>query len=228
MMKHTGKRRRAPRLLMALGLALILAAVALEAAGYPWGRLLGMMPGTPPDPAPIVLTGEDAGVVLTDGTGGADLPEDESGILPGEETEEGPPAAYVRLGILKIPSLGVSQHVLEGTGRQMRYGVGHVVGTAGLGQAGNCALSGHRPYPFRYLDKLKEGDQITLSAGEELFTYTVYESFDVLPEEGWVLSDIPGEEAALTLITCTPYLVSSHRLIVRARLTGSDASPAAS
>ena len=190
MAKSTERHRRAPRLMMALGLVLVAAAVALEAADYPWGRLFGAVPETLPDPAPIVLTGEDAGSLLTDEA--EPVPEDESGILPGEETENGPPEVYVRLGILKIPSLGVSQHVLEGTGRQMRYGVGHVVGTAGLGQEGNCALSGHRPSPFRYLDKLKEGDKITLSAGEELYTYTVYESFSVLPEETWVLHSSPA------------------------------------
>lgn len=216
MSKSTEKRRRGPRLTMALGLVLVVVAMALEAVDYPWGRLFGIVPETLPDPAPIVLTGEDADSFLTDEV--EPVPEDESGILPGEETETGPPAAYVRLGILKIPSLGVSQHVLEGTGRQMRYGVGHVVGTAGLGQEGNCAISGHRPSPFRYLDKLKEGDKITLGEGEDLYTYAVYESFSVLPEETWVLSDIPGETSTLTLITCTPYLVSSHRLIVRARL----------
>jgi len=203
--------------MIALGLVLVAVAVTMEVVDYPWGRLFGVVPQALPDPAPIVLTGEDADSLLTDEA--EPVPEDESGILPGEETEDGPPAVYVQLGILKIPSLGVSQHVLEGTGRQMRYGVGHVVGTAGLGQEGNCALSGHRPSPFRYLDKLKAGDKITIEEGETLYTYTVYESFSVLPEETWVLSDIPGETAALTLITCTPYLVSSHRLIVRARLT---------
>ncbi|WP_294856766.1 class D sortase [uncultured Oscillibacter sp.] len=226
MAKSTEKRRRGPRLIMALGLALVAAAVVMEAADYPWGRLFGVIPETLPDPAPIVLTGEDADSLLTDEA--EPVPEDESGILPGEETETGPPEVYVRLGILKIPSLGVSQHVLEGTGRQMRYGVGHVVGSAGLGQEGNCALSGHRPSPFRYLDKLKEGEKITLGVGEALYTYTVYESFSVLPEETWVLSDIPGETATLTLITCTPYLVSSHRLIVRARLTDTGLNPASS
>ncbi len=226
MAKSTEKRRRGPRLIMALGLVLVAAAVVMEAADYPWGRLLGAIPETLPDPAPIVLTGEDADSLVTDEA--EPVPEDESGILPGEETETEPPEVYVRLGILKIPSLGVSQHVLEGTGRQMRYGVGHVVGSAGLGQEGNCALSGHRPSPFRYLDKLKEGEKITIGVGETLYTYTVYESFSVLPEETWVLSDIPGETATLTLITCTPYLVSSHRLIVRARLTDTGLNPAAS
>ncbi len=212
--------------MMVLGLVLVAVAVAIEAADYPWGRLFGVVPEALPDPAPIVLTGEDADSLLTDEA--EPVPEDESGILPGEETEDGPPEAYVRLGILKIPSLGVSQHVLEGTGRQMRYGVGHVVGTAGLGQEGNCAIAGHRPSPFRYLDKLREGDKITLGEGETLYTYTVYESFSVLPEETWVLSDIPGETDTLTLITCTPYLVSSHRLVVRARLTDTGVNPSAS
>lgn len=225
MQKNTEARRLLARLTIALGLSLVVAALGIEASVYPWGSLFISAFKTPPDPSPIVLTGEDSESVLTTEADPGLLAQDDSGVLPGDEAADEPPAVYLQLGILKIPALGVSQHVLEGTGRQMRYGVGHVVGTAGLGQTGNCAIAGHRPSPFRYLDKLAAGDTITLSAGDELFTYTVYESFSVLPEETWVLSAVPGEKAALTLITCTPYLVSSHRLIIRARLTSVDANP---
>ena len=218
--KSRKKRRLLPRVLVGLGLVLIAAVLAIEAYHYPWGMLFGSAPEALPDPDPIVLRTEDAGSALAVGVPEAGAEEaEESTILPGDEAADAPTAAYYQLGILKSPVLGVSQHVLEGTQRQMRYGVGHVVGTAGLGQKGNCAIAGHRPSPFRYLDKLSAGDTITLGAGEDVFTYTVYDSFDVLPEETWVLSAVPGETATLTLITCTPYLVSSHRLIVRARLT---------
>ncbi len=101
----------------------------------------------------------------------------------------------------------------------MKYGVGHLPSTAAIGQKGNCAISGHRTFPFRYLDMLKEGDSVILKFGDNRYTYTVYESFTVLPEEVWVLDSVEGKEYVLTLITCTPYMVSSHRLIVRAELS---------
>jgi sortase A len=218
--KSAKKRRVLPRVLVGTGLVLIAAVLVIEAYNYPWGMLFGSVPEALPDPDPIVLRAEDADSTLAFGTPEADAGEAaESEILPGDETEDAPVEVYYQLGVLKIPALGVSQHVLEGTQRQLSYGVGHVTGTAGLGQQGNCAIAGHRPSPFRYLDKLAAGDAITLSAGEDVFTYTVYESFNVLPEDTWVLAAIPSETATLTLITCTPYLVSSHRLIVRARLT---------
>ena len=105
---------------------------------------------------------------------------------------------------------------------EMKYGVGHVTGTAMPGEKGNCAISGHRPYPFRYLDTLTEGDKVIVKRDGVVYTYSVYESFEVLPEETWVLDNIIGEKYTLTLITCTPYMVSSHRLIVRARLIDID------
>lgn len=203
-----------------------------------------------PDPPPIVLDPEDQDVVITEGvpategtdTGTAgeeieasDTPDADPSAsevspsagteLPGntEDTEKAPAVSkFVVLGTIKIPVLNVSQNLLEGSGKQMKYGVGHITSTAAPGQKGNCAVSGHRTYPFRYLDQLKPGDHIVIKAGGVSYTYEVYESFEVLPTEVWVLNSIPGEDYALTVITCTPYMVSSHRLIVRARLTDVD------
>jgi len=222
-MKEKPEKRLLSKLLLIIGAVLIVAAVGIEASRYPWETLFGVTAdaASMSDPAPIVLTGEDAGSTLVESDAAPSespeaLPE---GILPGSESADAPASVYVRLGIIKIPKLNVSQHVLEGTQRQMRYGIGHVTGTDAIGAVGNCALAGHRTTAFRYLDMLSAGDTVTFEVGENTYTYTVYDSFDVLPDETWVLSDIQNEDYALTLITCTPYLVSSHRLIVRARLT---------
>ena len=208
------------------GLSLVLVALAFEAYSYPWGTFfggVGQSEASTPDPAPIVLKGVDEGSIIVQSESGISSEPAEIDLLPGNEAGEALPASvYVRLGILKIPKLGISQYVLEGTQRQLRYGVGHLEGSAGIGQKGNCVIAGHRATPFRYLDKLADQDNIILKADGIVYTYSVYDSFTVLPDETWVLEEAGKEQYALTLITCTPYLVSSHRLIIRANLADVD------
>lgn len=215
-----------PRVLLLAGSALFLGALLYEAVQFPWPVVFGgdQSDAALPDPSSLVLSQADSGAAVTDapGPGQTAAPESppEDTVLPGAEDKSASAVpVYVQLGVFKIPKLRVSVHLLEGTGRQLRYGVGHVTGTAAVGQPGNCAVAGHRPYPFRYLDQLASGDRIILKADNAAYTYTVYESFTVLPNETWVLRPVEGESYVLTLITCTPYLISSHRLIVRARLT---------
>ena len=232
MQKKSAVKKNLARILIIAGIALIAATICIEAYRYPWGTLFGSVrdESSIPDPTPIVLMGEDANSVIeSDYDAPAESPSDagqgETGELPGNESADASSSVYVQLGILKISVLNVSQNVLEGTQRQMRYGVGHVTGTEGIGAKGNCAIAGHRTTAFRYIDKLTAGDNVVLKVNDNVFTYSVYDSFAVLPDETWVLNDIDGEDYALTLITCTPYLVSSHRLIVRARLTDINGMP---
>lgn len=227
MKKISGSRKIISRLLILAGLFLVFGALIFEAYHYPWGTLFGgdQSEALVPDPSPIVLEDEDKDsvVVQSEPEASPDISPEEfpdTDLLPGDEkAETSLLSAYVQLGILKIPKLHVSKYVLEGTQRQLRYGTGHVEGSDGIGQKGNCAVAGHRSTVFRYLNKLAEGDSVILKADDNVYTYSIYESFTVLPEETWVLGDVEGETYTLTLITCTPYMVSSHRLIVRARLT---------
>ena len=232
MQKKSVKRKNLAYVLIFAGIALIAVTICIEAYRYPWGTLFGSSgnESSLPDPTPIVLTGEDANSVLENANDApAESPSDdghgEPSVLPGDESADAPSSVYVQLGIIKIPVLNVSQNVLEGTQRQMRYGVGHVTGTDVIGAKGNCAIAGHNTTSFRYLDKLQTGDSVVLEVNGNIYTYSVYDSFAVLPDETWVLNDIDGEDYALTLITCTPYLVSSHRLIVRARLADINGMP---
>lgn len=206
--------------LIFLGLCLVVGVLAIETYHYPWRTLFGsgdQRESSVPDPAPIV----SKDIIVTQPEGFPVMPSEESlpAGLPGDEKAARPSqSVYVQLGILKIPVLNVSEYVLEGTEGQLYYGVGHVAVSVGLGQKGNCVIAGHRATAFRYLNKLVPGNKIILKANDNVYTYSVYESFTVLPEEIWVLGEAGNEAYALTLITCTPYLTFSHRLIVRARL----------
>lgn len=192
----------------------------IEAQEFPWGKIFvsgSQSDNSLPDPSP--LPSYDRREALAEAQEAA-----AASVLPGDDDDDSMNTPvennYILLGYFKIPVLKVSQNLLEGTlAKQMKFGVAHITGTAMPGKKGNCAVAGHRPYPFRYLDTLQPGDSIIIKMTSMTYTYVVYDSFEVLPNETWVLDDVWGEKYTLTVITCTPYMVSSHRLIVRARLT---------
>ena len=139
-----------------------------------------------------------------------------------ETQEESPVDKYLKgkeIGaIIEIPKLGVKAAILEGTDdRALKYTVGHYPQTANPGEKGNCVLLGHRNYVyghfFRRIDELKAGDQVVIKKDTYTYTYIVTESFVVSPEEVWVMDTT--EDSILTMITCTPMVTYTDRLIVR-------------
>lgn len=136
------------------------------------------------------------------------------------------------MGILTIPRLSVKLPIYHGTGTAvLDKGIGHVYGTSlpvgGVGT--HAALSGHTGMAgqrmFSDLDQLKEGDLFGLRVlGEEL-TYMVDRIRVVLPTDVSELAIDPAEDY-VTLITCTPYGVNTHRLLVRGvRVENSEKAP---
>lgn len=222
MSKKLGFKKRISIVLMVIGVMLILVAIGIEVAQYPWRTLFGTSRDVKdiPDPADIVLIDQDAGISLEEGK---PLSHEEAyDLLPGSQLDDEPPSAYILLGIMKIPKIEVSQYILEGTQRQMRYGGGHVIGSAAIGEKGNCVITAHRHHAFRYIDLLDQDDEVVVKSNGHIFTYSVYESFVVEPTEIWVLDPVQDEEYVMTMITCTPFMVSTQRLIVRARLIDID------
>lgn len=128
-----------------------------------------------------------------------------------------PPQAATRI---VIPSIGVDSVVVEGdTWEDLKKGVGHHIGTAHPGERGNAVYSGHNDVfgeVFRRLEELKPGDLITMYAGANLYRYEVKRIRIVGPKEISIMAPTP--DATLTLITCYPYRVDTHRLVVVAKL----------
>lgn len=125
------------------------------------------------------------------------------------------------MGYISIPAINVSlpiYHTVEDT--VLQIAVGHIEGTnlpiGGLGT--HCVLSGHRGLPsarlFTDLDQLVEGDIFVIDVLQEKFTYEVDQIRIVLPEEVEELEPEIGQDYC-TLVTCTPYGVNSHRMLVR-------------
>ena len=150
-----------------------------------------------------------------------------------EEKQEDPRPSDVKrdkskqkvLGIIKINKIKVNLPIVEGVeSHNLKAGIGHIPGTAGLGQKGNCALAGHRSYTFgrffNRLDELEAGDKVVVMTKEREYTYSIYEKIIVLPEDVYVLKS-KGDESTVTLITCTPVRKATHRLIIYGRLISS-------
>lgn len=125
------------------------------------------------------------------------------------------------MGYIEIPKISVRLPVYHGTGEDaLQRGIGHLAGTSlPVGGAGtHCVLSGHRGLPtallFTDLDRLISGDRFYLHVLDETLAYEVDRIAVVEPTE---VSDLLPESGAdyVTLVTCTPYGVNTHRLLVR-------------
>jgi len=125
------------------------------------------------------------------------------------------------IGIISIPKIEVNVALSEGVDVEtLKYAVGHFTGTPMPGKKGNFCVAGHRSYAyneyFNRLDELTIGDKISVTTLGGEFIYEVYESKVVRPEETSVLDNTESSE--ITLVTCTPIRVATHRLIVKGRM----------
>lgn len=123
--------------------------------------------------------------------------------------------------LLRIPKISLEEAVREGDSRDvLSSALCHLEDTSYPGKAGNCCISGHRNYTFgKYFNRLEEvtvGDTIELETFDNVYRYQVYETQVVTPDNVKVLDSTGGK--TLTLITCTPIFVGTHRFIVKAIL----------
>jgi sortase A len=119
-----------------------------------------------------------------------------------------------------IPAIDVDALVVEGdTWEQLKLGVGHHLRSANPGERGNMVLSAHNDIYgeiFRYLGNLELGDEVVIYAGEQPYRYAVKAKQIVEPTDVGVLASTTRPVA--TLITCYPYMVDTHRIVVVAEL----------
>ncbi|MDO5134991.1 MAG: class C sortase [Eubacteriales bacterium] len=125
------------------------------------------------------------------------------------------------MGYVEIPKINVRLAIYHGVGAEaLENGCGHIEGTSlPIGGVGNhAALSAHRGLPsaklFTDLDQLEEGDLFLIRVLDEVLAYRVDQILTVLPQETEALA-IQEDKDLVTLVTCTPYGVNSHRLLVR-------------
>lgn len=134
------------------------------------------------------------------------------------------------MGYITIPKLNVTCRILHGTEESaLQVGIGHMKNTSLPvgGETTHAVLSGHRGLPtadlFTDLDQLTEGDVFYIKVLDHTLCYTVDQIMTVLPDETEELRIQEGKDY-VTLVTCTPYGVNSHRLFVRGVRTAFDDS----
>lgn len=127
------------------------------------------------------------------------------------------------MGYVEIPTAGIKLPIYHSVSEPvLQIAAGHLPASSLPvgGETTHCVLSGHRGLPsarlFTDLDRVVEGDLICLHTLDQTLTYEVYQILTVLPQDLQQLTIREGEDL-LTLVTCTPYGVNSHRLLVQAR-----------
>ena len=125
------------------------------------------------------------------------------------------------MGYVEIPKIQVNLPIYHGTDAEvLDRGVGHLLGSSLPvgGKSTHTILSGHSGMAsqkmFTDLEQLTQGDVFYLNVLNETLAYQVTEINTVLPYETDLLGNVPGEDLC-TLVTCTPYGVNTHRLLVR-------------
>ncbi len=125
------------------------------------------------------------------------------------------------MGYIDIPKIRVTLPIYHTTEESvLQVAIGHIPGTSLPvgGESTHCVLSGHRGLPsaklFTDIDRLVEGDTFQMQILDETLTYEVDQIREVLPAE---LNELQIEEGKdyCTLVTCTPYGINTHRLLVR-------------
>ncbi|MFF3757963.1 class E sortase [Streptomyces sp. NPDC002185] len=196
----------------------------------------------PPPPAP---TEEGEGAEGVQGEGAA--AEAGEGVVPsGGDPGSGAvsvggrgasgPAPSDAFAVLRVPRLGLTVPVAEGVSKRSvldKGYAGHYPGTAGPGAVGNFALAGHRNThgePFRYINRLRDGDEISVRTRARTYVYRVdLVLASTSPRDVGVIRAVPrslvkpsygysAPGAYLTLTTCTPEFTSAYRLVVWAKL----------
>ena len=125
------------------------------------------------------------------------------------------------MGYVSIPNINVELPIYHGTSEGvLQIATGHIQGSSLPvgGSSTHAVISGHRGLPsarlFTDLDQIVEGDTFTINVLNEVYTYEVERILIILPTETDKLAIFPGEDI-VTLMTCTPYGVNSHRLLIR-------------
>lgn len=153
---------------------------------------------------------EGSGVASIDNIGDVDLADDYWNLLRIDDTG--------MMGYISIPRLHTKIPIYHGTSEAvLQVGVGHMQGTSLPvgGESTHAVLSGHRGLPtaslFTDLDRMKIGDPFYIKVLNQTLAYQVDQILTVLPNETQPLQITEGQDY-VTLVTCTPYGVNSHRL----------------
>jgi sortase A len=202
--------------LVALILVLIASLATLREINRTSSRAQVLPTLTPTPPIQVVLP---SGHTPPDSPGGpapaeipAHLRDLVSAVTPRPVPTPGPEQATR----IRIPAIGVDAPVVEGDDWEMlKRGAGHHVGSANPGERGNCVISAHNDIfgeIFRDLPDLSLGDEVFVHTASRSYRYVVSQKRVIEPTEVSVLE--PTSSPVLTLVSCYPYGIDTHRIVV--------------
>lgn len=132
------------------------------------------------------------------------------------------------IAFIKVPKINIELPIYRGTAAvTLEKGIGHLRNTSLPvgGESSHCVLTGHTGMPssmfFTDLDKMTEGDMFYIEYLDEIHAYRVDQIKVVEPTDTSDLKIFPGKDY-ITLLTCTPYGINSHRLLVRGERVSYD------
>lgn len=195
------------------------------------------------EPGPAAASRRPSGSPPRASSEGGDRPSPRDGRPPAEATGGSAAASGASeprwdqaYAVLRIPRIGIRVPVGEGVskGAVLNQGyAGHYPRTARPGQAGNFALAGHRNThgePFRYINRLRRGDEIEVRTADARYTYVVDKTLArTSARDSGVIRSVPRSDVRkgygyrdagyyITLTTCTPEYTSKYRLVVWGKL----------
>ena len=171
----------------------------------------------------LIQSAIDYNKMLAPSAGSRSLEYDENGkpITPESYREILDIVGNGMMGYISVPKLNVTIPIYHGTSEAvLQVGIGHLENSSFPvgGESTHACLSGHRGLPtselFTDLDRMETGDIFFIKILDRTFCYKVDQILTVLPQETQELAIVNGKDY-VTLITCTPYGVNSHRLLVR-------------
>lgn len=229
--------RRSRRLRTLLVGVPVLAACAIGPWLLPWGPTAstsgeqpGVVSSSEPSATPLEApppsrddVRDVTDTIASSAVGGYDLPVDRSEVS-GVATEPGP---YRALGRIQIPAIGLDAGYGEGVfADTLTRGPGHWPGTPLPGRSGNSVLSGHRnthTQPFKELDLLNPGDEVTVTVGDDERTTFEVTGTEIIPEAEYkdqVLRQPDDDRRrVITLFACHPEGNPVFRIVVTAEVT---------
>lgn len=124
------------------------------------------------------------------------------------------------MGQIQVPSVGINLPIYHGTfDDSLQRGTGHLYGSSLPvgGESSHTVITGHTGLQnmtlFDHLDQVKTGDEIYLNVYNRQMKYKVFDIRVVVPSDTERLRRVAGQDL-ITLVTCTPYGINSHRLLV--------------
>jgi sortase A len=175
---------------------------------------------TPTPPIQVVLPGGHTPPDSPGGPAPAEIPPHLRDLVDAVTPLPVPTAGPEQATRIQIPAIGVDAPVFEGDDWEtLKRGAGHHIGSANPGERGNCFISAHNDIfgeIFRDLPDLALGDEIIVHTASRAYRYVVTQKRIIEPTDVQVME--PTSSPVLTLLSCYPYGIDTHRIVVVAEL----------